>query len=96
MLQMVTAAMKLKDTCSLEGSDDKPRPSIKKHRHHFVNKSTCSQSYVFLVVMFGCDLDYKEGLAPKNSCFLTFVLEKTLENPLGSSRSNKSILKEES
>ena len=51
------------------------------------------KAMVSLVVMYGCDLDYKEGSAPKNSCFQTFVLEKTLENPLGSSRSNKSILK---
>ena len=28
------------------------------------------------------DLDYKESWAPKNWCFLTMVLEKTLENPL--------------
>ena len=75
--------MKLKDACSLEGSDDKPRSSIKKHRHHFVNKSTCSQSYGF----FSChvwmwELDYKESWAPKNWCFRTVMLEKTLESPL--------------
>ena len=40
------------------------------------------KAMVSLVVMYGCDLDYKEGSAPKNSCFQTFVLEKTLENPL--------------
>ena len=34
-LQMVTAAMKLKDACSLEESYDKPRQYIKKQRHHF-------------------------------------------------------------
>ena len=27
-------------------------------------------------------LDYKESWVPKNWCFLTVVLEKTLENPL--------------
>ena len=32
-LQMVTAAMKLKDTCSLEQSYDKPRQHIKKQRY---------------------------------------------------------------
>ena len=30
------------------------------------------------------ELDYKEGLVPKNWCFQTMVLEKTLENPLDS------------
>ena len=28
------------------------------------------------------ELDYKESLAPKNCCFWTVVLEKTLESPL--------------
>ena len=28
------------------------------------------------------ELDYKEGWAPKNWCFWTLVLEKTLESPL--------------
>ena len=32
--------------------------------------------------MFGCELDYKESWAPKNWCFWTVVLEKTLESPL--------------
>ena len=30
------------------------------------------------------ELDHKEGWAPKNWCFQTAVLEKTLESPLGS------------
>ena len=29
-----------------------------------------------------CELDHKEGWAPKNWCFQTVVLEKTLESPL--------------
>ena len=37
---------------------------------------------VFPVVMYGCELDHQEGWAPKNLCFWTVVLEKTLENPL--------------
>ena len=36
--------------------------------------------YVFLP--FIIYLDYKESWAPKNSCFWTVVLEKTLESPL--------------
>ena len=46
-LQMVTEAMKLKGTCSLTESYDKPRQHIKKQRHHFANKGPSSQSYVF-------------------------------------------------
>ena len=40
------------------------------------------------------ELDYKEDWAPKNWCFWTVVLEKTLESPLDCRRSNQSILKE--
>ena len=40
------------------------------------------------------ELDYKESWAPKNWCFWTVVLEKTLESPLSARRSNQSILKE--
>ena len=39
------------------------------------------------------ELDHKEGWAPKNWCFWTVVLEKTLESPFDW-RSNQSILKE--
>ena len=54
-LQMVTAAMKLKDTCSLEKSYDQPRQRIKKQRHYFANKGPSSQSCGFTVVMYGCE-----------------------------------------
>ena len=37
---------------------------------------------VFPVVMYGCELDYKESWPPKNWWFWTVVLEKTLESPL--------------
>jgi len=39
------------------------------------------------------ELDYKESWAPKNWCYWTVVLEKTLENPWTARRSNQSILK---
>ena len=41
-LQMVTVAMKLKDTCSLEEKLDQPREHIKKQRHYFANKGLSS------------------------------------------------------
>ena len=46
-VQMVTAAMKLKDTYSLEGSYNQPRQHIKKQRHYFANKGLSSQGYGF-------------------------------------------------
>ena len=39
------------------------------------------------------ELDCKESWVPKNWCFWTVVLEKTLESPLDCKRSNQSILK---
>ena len=46
-LQMVIAAMKLKDAYSLEGKLDRPRQHIKKQRHYFANKGPSSQGYGF-------------------------------------------------
>ena len=64
-------------------SYDQPRQHIKKQRHYFVNKGPSSQGYDFTsghVWMRECDC--KESWAPKNGCFWTVVLEKTLESPL--------------
>ena len=44
-MQMVIAAMKLKDACSLEESYDQPGQHVKKQRHCFANKGPFSQSY---------------------------------------------------
>ena len=46
-LQMVTAAMKLKDACSLEEKLWPTRQHIKKQRHYVVNKRPSSQGYGF-------------------------------------------------
>ena len=46
-LQMVTAAMKLKDSYSLEGNYGQPRQHIKKQRYYFDNKGPSSQGYGF-------------------------------------------------
>ena len=40
------------------------------------------KAMVFPVVMYECELDCEESWAPKNWCFWTVVLEKTLECPL--------------
>ena len=36
-------------------SNDKPRQHVKKQTHHFTDKFPPSQSYGFLVVMYGCE-----------------------------------------
>ena len=66
-------------------SYDQPRQRIEKQRHYFANKGPSSQGYGFSrghVWMW--ELDHKESWAPKNWCFWTVVLEKTLESPLDS------------
>ena len=76
-------------------SYDKPRDHIKKQRYYFTDKCLYSQSYGFSSShVWMWDLDHKESSALKNWCFWTVELEKTLESPLGSRRSNQSILKE--
>ena len=54
-LQMVTAAIKLKETSSLEKSYDQPRQHIQKQRHYFAKKGPSSQGLVFPVAMYGCE-----------------------------------------
>ena len=65
---------------------DQPRQHIKKQRHYFVNEGPSTQSYGFSsshVWIWELDLKNKnKNWAPKNWCFWTVVLEKTLESPL--------------
>ena len=64
-------------------SYDQPSQHIKKQRHYFANKGPSSEGYGFSsrhVWMW--ELDCEESWAPKNWCFWTVVLEKTLESPL--------------
>ena len=75
--------MKLKTLAPQKESYDKPRQHIKKQRHHSADKGLYTLSYGFShshVQMW--ELDHKEAWGPKNWCFQTVVLEKTLESPL--------------
>ena len=64
-------------------SYDKPRQWIKKQRHHFADKDPYSESYGFPVTMYWCEnWTIKKAWAPKNWCFQTVLLEKTLKSPL--------------
>ena len=61
-------------------SYNQPRQHIEKQRHYFGPSSQghgFSNSYVWM-----WELDYKESWVPKNWCFWTLVLKKTLESPL--------------
>ena len=64
-------------------SYDKPRQHIKKQKHYFANKGPSSQSCDFSRNhVWKWELEYKESWVPKNWCFWTEVLKKTLESSL--------------
>ena len=84
LLWIVTAAMKFKTLAPWKKSYDQPRHYIKKQTHYFTDKGPYSQSYgLSSSYVWMWELDHK-GWAPKNWCFWTVVLEKTLESPLDS------------
>ena len=79
---MVTAAMKLKDIDPWKKSYDQPRQHIKKQKRYFADKGS-SQGYGFSSgPVWMWHFDYQASWEPKNRCFWTVVLEKTLESPL--------------
>ena len=56
---------------------------MKKQKHYFANKGPSSQGYGFSSGhLWMWELDCEESWAPKNWCFWTVVLGKTLESPL--------------
>ena len=64
-------------------SYDQPRQHLKKQERYFANKGPSSQGYGFSSShVWMLELDCEEDWAPKNWCFWTEVLEKTLESPL--------------
>ena len=94
-LQMVTAAMKLKDAYSLEGKLQPTLIVYWKAEILLCQQMSSSQGYGFSsghVWMW--EFDCEESWVPKNWCFSTVVLQTTLESPLDPRRSNQSILKE--
>ena len=81
--KMVTTAMKLKDSCSLEEKLWQTQTAYSKAEILLYWQRSSSQSYGFSsnhVWMW--ELDHREGWALKDWCFWTVVLEKTLESPL--------------
>ena len=56
---------------------------LRKSKCYFPNKGPSSQGYGFSSSrVWMWEKDYEESWAPKNWCFWTVVLEKTLESPL--------------
>ena len=81
-LQVVTAAMKLKDACSWKKSYDQPRQHVKKQTLLCQQRSILSSLWFSSGHVWMWELDCEESWAPKNWCFWTVVLAKTLESPL--------------
>ena len=94
-LQMVTAAMKLKDAYSLKKTYDQHRQHIKKQRHYFANKGPSSQNYHFPVVMYGCgSWTINEAVHQRIDAFELWCWRRLLRVPWTARRSNQSILRE--
>ena len=69
--------------CLLLGRIVMPKLPIKNQRHCSADKSLPKQSCGFSSShVWMWELDYKESWAPKNWCFWTVLLEKTVESPL--------------
>ena len=82
-LQLVTAAMTLKDACSLEEKLWPTQTAYEKAETLLYPQSPSSHSSSFVSShVWMWELDQKESWAPKNWCFWTVVLENTLESPL--------------
>ena len=91
-LQVVIAAMKLKQACSLE---DKLWQCIKKQRHHFANKGLYSQSYGFSSShVWMWEVDHREAEHQRIDAFELWCWRRLLGVPWTARRSSQSILKE--
>ena len=95
-LPMVTAAMKIKRHLLLGRKAMANLDSILQSRDiTLLTRGSISQSYGFSSShAWMWELDHKEGWTPKNWCFWTVVLEKTLESPLACREIHRSFLKE--
>ena len=76
-------------------SYDQPRQHIKKRRHYFANKGPSSQSYVFPVVVYGCESwTIKKPECQRIDAFELWCWRRLLRVPWTARRPNQSILKE--
>ena len=91
-MQMVTAAMKLKDACSLEENLD----SILKSRYITLpTKVHLVKAMVLPVIMYGCETwTIKKAECQRIDAFELWCWRRLLRVPWTARRSNQSILKE--
>ena len=93
-LQVVTAAMKLKDACSLEEKLCQPRQHIYNQIHCFAEKVCLVKVMVFTVVMYGCECwTIKKAEQQRNDGFELWCWRRFLRVLWTAGKSNQSILK---
>ena len=95
-LQVVTAAMKLKDTCPWKKSYDQPRQHTEMQRHYFANKGLSSQSYGFSGSHVWTWEFIKKAECRRINAFELWYWQRLLRVPCTARRSNQSVLKESS
>ena len=94
-LWTVTAAMKLKNACSLEEKLWQAKQCIKKQRHYFADKGLYSQSYGFPIVMYRYESwTVQKAESWRIDAFKLWCWRRIFRLPWTSRRSNQSILKE--
>ena len=94
-LQMVTAAMKLKASCSLKKSYDQPRQHTKTRDITLPTKIHLVKAMVFPVVMYGYESwTIKKAECRKIDAFELWCWRRLLRVPWTARRSIQSILKE--
>ena len=95
LLQMVTAAMKLKDAYSLEGKLTNLDNILKSRDITLPTKVHLVKAMVFPVVIYGCESWTVKKAEHQRIDLLNCGVVKTLDSPLDfERRSNQSILKE--
>ena len=94
-LQMVTAAMKLKATCSLEEKLWQTRQHIKTQYITLPTKAPLGKALVSPVVLYGCEsCTIKKAECLRTDAFELWCWRRLLRVPWTPRRSNQSILKE--
>ena len=94
-LQMVTAAMKLKDTCSMKEKLCNLDSILESRDITLPTKVGLVKSMVFPVVMYGCDSwTVKNAERQRIDAFELWGWRRLLRVPWTARRSNQSILKE--
>ena len=92
---MVTVAMKVKDTCCLEGELTNLDSILKSRDITLPPKIRVVKAIVFPVVMYGCESwAIKKDECQKIDAFELWCWRRLLRVPWTSRRSNQSILKE--